>query len=210
MTAKTITKSNGKKYTNYICATHKKTGGCQNNNVSEFKLSGLVLLAIQQQVAGFIASREVAGSFTGNSQRGRKQAAIEGMIERNMQVIEENNDYLVKSYKHFDSNGVITESEYQMFKKNFNSQIQNAEDSITALRTELERLDDDTNAKRLMERFLEYENLTELNRRVVTGLIKFITVNSTTDISVNFRYASELALPLESPDNDLVSERAVV
>jgi DNA invertase Pin-like site-specific DNA recombinase len=208
MTAKTTTKSNGKVYINYICSTHKKTGECQNNNVSEIKLSALTLLAIQQQVASFIASREMAEGFAAAAMRGRKQAAIEGMIERNMQTVKDNGEYLVKSYEHF-VDGIISETEYQMFKKSFNSQIQTAEGNIDALRRELSGLEDDTNAKRLIERFMEHENITELNRRVVAGMIKSVTVNSSKDISVNFRYSNEPDLPFEAPEAVSESERAV-
>jgi len=111
------------------------------------------------------------------------------MIERNKQTIQENSDYLVKSFLHFDS-GVISESEYQMFKKSFNIQIEIAEGNIAALRNELSRLEDDTTAKRLIERFLEHGNIEELNRRVIAGLVKSVVVNSNKDVSVNFRYAS--------------------
>ena len=197
MTAKVTTKKSGKTYVNYVCSTHKKTGGCLNNNVSELKLYSLVLLAIRQQVASFMSPGEVADGLFTAALRGRKQAAIEGMIERNLQTIKENGDYLVKSYEHF-VDSIISEAEYQMFKKSFNSQIQNAEGNIASLRDELSRLDDDRNAKRLIERFMEHGNITELNRRIVTGLVKSITVTSNKDINVGFRYASDLELPREA------------
>jgi len=59
MTVKTTTKKSGKKYVNYICSTHKKTGTCQNNNVSELSLNKLVLFAIQCQVEHFTNPDEV-------------------------------------------------------------------------------------------------------------------------------------------------------
>jgi DNA invertase Pin-like site-specific DNA recombinase len=44
MTAQKTTKKSGKVYINYVCSTHKRTGECRNNNVSELTLSKLVLL----------------------------------------------------------------------------------------------------------------------------------------------------------------------
>jgi len=213
MTAKVTTKKSGKKYVNYICSTHKKSGGCKNNNVSEIKLYSLVLLAIKQQVACFMSPDEVTDGLTATALRGRKQASIESMIERSLQTIKDNGEYLVKSYEHF-VDGIISENEYQMFKKSFNSQIQAAEGSIAALRDELCRLDDDKSAKRLIERFMEHENITELNRRIVAGLVKSIVVNGNKDISVDFRYASGFDMPHEEPREDgafeYSLERAVV
>jgi len=205
MTVKTTTKKVGKKnrtgnganqveqdvrkYVNYICSTHKKTGTCQNNNVSELALGKLVLNSIQSQVQQFENPDEVVNGLTATALRGRKQASIESMIERNIQTIKENNDYLVKSYLHFDS-GVISEAEYQMFKKSFNLQIETAEGNIAALRNELSRLEDDTTAKLLIDRFLEHGNVAELNRRVIAGLVKSVVVYSNKDVAVNFRYAN--------------------
>ena len=204
MTVKTTTKKSGKKYVNYICSTHKKTGQCQNNNISEMSLNKLVLAAIRSQVEHFTSPDEVVGGLTTAALRGRKQASIENMIERNLQTIEENNDYLVKSFRHF-SDGIISESEYQMFRKSFNGQIGIAEENITALKNELNRLEDDTTAKRLIERFLEHGNIEELNRRVVAGLVKSVVVNNNKDVAVNFRYAN-FDLPYETPH----MEKAVV
>ena len=194
MTVKTTTKTTKKsgktsKYINYICSTHKKTGTCQNNNISELSLNKMVLFAIQSQVEQFTNPDELVNGLTATALRGRKQASIESMIERNKQTIQENSDYLVKSYLHFDS-GVISEAEYQMFKKSFNLQIETAEGNIAALKNELSRLEDDTTAKRLIERFLEHGNIEELNRRVIAGLVKSVVVNSNKDVAVNFRYAN--------------------
>lgn len=215
MTAKTTTKKNGKKYINYICSTHKKTGECQNNNISELSLNKLVLSAIKQQVKCFTISDKVADGLTHAALRSRKQASIESMIERNLQSIKDNSDYLVKSYEHF-ADEVISESEYQMFKKSFNSQIETAEGNIAALKGELSRLEDDTTAKRLIERFLEHGNIEEINRRIVAGLIKSINVNTNKDVAVNFRYShyygisSDFGLVTEIPSEPYETEKAVV
>jgi transcription elongation factor Elf1/stalled ribosome alternative rescue factor ArfA len=207
MTAKTTTKKGEKSYVNYICSTHKKTGECQNNNVSEKKLYDIVLDAIRQQAASFASSDDATVDFTAAAMRGRKQVAIEGMIERNLLAIKENGEYLVKSYEHFVDE-VISESEYQMFKKSFNAQIQSAEGNIASLREELNRLDSDTNARRLIERFIEQENISELDRRIVSGLIKSITVKSNNSISVQFRYVAEMEIaPFMSVIPGFIDER---
>jgi len=187
MTAKTTTKKSGKTYVNYICSTHKKTGTCSNNNISELALRKLVLFFVQQQVAYLMSPGEAAADIAAADLRGRKQAAIEGMIERNSQAIKENSEYLVASFKHYDS-GVISEDEYQMFKRSFNSQIQSAEENIAALRDEMSRLEDDLTARKQIDRFLEHGNITELDRRIVAGLLKSIVVNAGKDVTVNFRY----------------------
>ena len=187
MTVKTTTKSSGKKYTNYICSTHKKTKTCHNNNISERSLSKVVLGAIRQEVTILSDPAIITGDLTTTVLRGRKQRSIESMIERNLQVIQENNEYLVKSYEHFADN-IISEAEYHMFKKSFNSAIETAEDHIVTLKQELSRLDDDTTARLLIQRFLACGNIEELNRRIAVGLIKSVVISNNKEISINFRY----------------------
>jgi stalled ribosome alternative rescue factor ArfA len=194
MTAKATAKKSGKTYINYVCSTHKKTGGCQNNNISEKKLYDIVLAAIRQQVASLTSPDEVVSGLNAAALRGRRQASIEGMIERSLQAVKDNSEYLVKSYEHF-AGGVISEDEYKMFKNSFNSQIKAAEGNIAALQAELGRMDGSADAQKLVERFAEQGNIAELNRRVVAGLIKAITVNGSKDIGIAFRCESGFAPP---------------
>ncbi len=71
--------------------------------------------------------------------KSRKKAAIEVMIEKGLQSIAGYNDYLVKSCTHM-IDGVIAEDEYKLFRDDFRRQIENAENNISRLRREIERL----------------------------------------------------------------------
>ena len=209
MTVKTV-KKNGRSYVNYICSTHKKTGDCINNNISELELRKVVLLIIRSQIAFLMLPGEAAAGITATVLRGRKQAAIESMIDRNIRIIKDNGEYLVTSYKHL-VDGIISEDEYRLFKENFNNQIQIAETGIGNLQKELSRLEDDVIAKKMIERFLEHSNITELDRRVVAGLIKSITIDAKKDIHVMFRYEngfSENTSEFEPYSTDMEKEVA--
>jgi hypothetical protein len=146
---------------------------------------------VQQQVNFLLSPEAVVSGLSSFALHGRKQSAIESMIEHNLQIIKDNSDYLVKAYQHFATE-VISETEYQTFKRSFNSQIQTAESSIAALREELSRLGDDTYTMKMVERFLEHQNITELNRRTVAGLIKSIVVNDSKNINITLRYEAEI------------------
>jgi hypothetical protein len=110
---------------------------------------------------------------------------------------------LVKCFEHF-AGGVITEDEYHIFKATFNNQVREAENSIASLRAELDRIEDDKRGMEHLERFKEYENITELSRRAVATLIKSITVFGGKEFQITFLYAAN------SYETVIGHERAVV
>ncbi len=206
-------KKNGKAYVNFTCSTHKKHGTCKSNNISARAIEKFVLLSIQAHVASLLSVTDM-DDFGTDSLHSRKQLAIERMIAQSLQTIQDNQGYLVKSYEHF-LNGSITEDEYIMFKSSFNKQIQVAENNITALQAELLKLKDSKQGKELIERFRQYENITELTRVVVVNFIQSIIVYDHKELEIRFRYMSEYDVAnvldcVTNTDNCHSAEKAVI
>jgi DNA invertase Pin-like site-specific DNA recombinase len=208
MTVKT-TKKYGKCYINYICSTHKRHGTCTNNNISGKKVEEYTLLAIRNQIAGLISTEETAGDIGLDELRTRKKAAIEGMIEKSLLVIQEYNDYLVKSCAHM-LNGVITEDEYKIFRDDFCRQISETEKNIVNLRNEIERIEDNSKNHALIEQFKTHGNITELTRRIVVGFICSIVVHANKILEINLRYQNGFeTLPEYTSTHSCAYERVV-
>jgi len=210
MIIKTV-KKNGRSYVYFICSTHKKFGSCKNNSISDKAIGKFVLFSIKQQIASLLSADAMTGSLGMDTFQSRQQLAIEGMIENNLNIIRENKDYIVKSYEHF-VDAVITETEYTMFKANFNKQIESAENAIANLQEQSGRLKDSAHNRTLMEKFIEHENITELSRSIVVNLIECITVYGSKDFEIRFRYSGEFdcihAAPLSNRQQ--TSERSVI
>lgn len=166
----------GKRYIYYICATHKKYGTCVNNNISGAAIERLALFAIQNYISG-LAAVDVSADFGAGTLQSRKKAAIEDLIEKRLETVRENNGYIVKAYEHW-TGGVISEADYNMFHDTFRGEIAAAESNIESLRRKLECVGDDAQTRELVERFKEYGNITELDRRIVARMIERVTVNS--------------------------------
>ena len=188
MVVKTIKKPNGKSYINYICSTHKKYGTCQNNNISVKTIEGATLLTVQNHINMLLNTDKLFDGMNEAELRTRKQSAILGMIERNMQSIRDNRDLIVKTFTHLAS-GVITEDEFPVFRASFDNKIIESENNIAMLRKELDSLSDNSKITEHIERFKAYGNIKELNRRTVVTLLKSITVCGNKEIRIAFRYA---------------------
>ncbi|MDR0818242.1 MAG: recombinase family protein [Oscillospiraceae bacterium] len=186
-----ISRKNGKSYIYYICSTHKRFGTCKNVSVNAKAVERFVLLSIQNQIDGLVSVEELADGLNLDAMKSRKKAAIEGMIDTALGSIREYNDYLVKSYAHL-IDGVITDSEYRLFRDEFRRQIGDSEHNIARLRGELEQLSDDTKTRELIERFKSDGNITELTRRAVVSLIEAVIVRDSKDLEIRFRYANGL------------------
>jgi len=191
MIVKTVKKQNGTTYTNYICSTHKKHGTCRNNNISVKTIEKAVLFTVQSHVNMFLNTDEFFEGIGAVELQTRKQNSINNMIERNLQVVRDNRDLLVKTCEHLVS-GVITEDEYRIFATAFNNKIAEAENNIVMLRKEHGALADNKQASEYIERFKEYGNITKLTRRIVVTLLKSIVVNESKDVSINLRYIADI------------------
>ena len=201
MTAKTITKKNGKRYVNYICTTHKRYGTCKNNNISAIKLEESALAAIQKHIEGLLSADEIVAGAGLDELKNRKKSAMESMIAQSLQSIQEYNGYLVKACTHM-LDGVITQAEYDLFRTDFRKRIADAEKYICQLQAELER-NDLTHDERIGQ-FKAYGNITALDRRIVVGLIRAIIIHDRREIEIRLRCDSEF------DDFSAAEERAVV
>jgi len=208
MTVKTTKKKSGKSYINYICATHKRHGTCNNNNVSGMMLEEYALLSIQRQIEGLLSTDEVTKEAGLDELRNRKKVAIEGMVEKTLLTIKEYNSYLVKSVTHL-MNDTITQSEYELFRDDFRGKIDDAEKQISHLQCELERLENGFGNSELLERFKLHGNITALDRRIVVSFIQSITVYDNKNINIQLRYDNEFEI-FEFQPPVIIQERAVI
>jgi DNA invertase Pin-like site-specific DNA recombinase len=206
MVVKTATKGNGKKYINYFCHTHKKTGSCTYNNISSLALERIALEAIRQHIAMLLSAQDLSGCGLGELKE-RKRAVIEDMIGKALQSIEKNNGYIVKSCANM-LDGVLTEDEYKRYSESFTREIEKIEGHIARLRLEIEQLEDDVKTNEIIERFKEHENITELDRRVVISLIRRVVVrDGARDLEICFRFGFGHD---GSSEYDFSAERTVV
>ena len=201
MTVKTTKKGNGRVYVYYVCSTYKRYKRCQKISINNDSVEKYTLLAISKQIEGLLSADEITANIGLDELKSRKKAAIEGMIEKLLKSMQEYNGYLVKSYAHL-VDGVISQSEYELFRNDFRRKIDDAEKHIAHLQAEIVRIEDDARSRELIERFKSYGNITELNRRIVVGFIHSIVVYGSKEIEIRFRYESEFSDTLEMQEFD--------
>ena len=192
MTVKTTKKANGKAYVYYVCSTYKHYKSCKNISINNDSLEKHTLFSISKQVEGLLSADEITANIGLDELKSRKKSALEGMITKSLQSMEEYNGYLVKSIAHM-VDGIINQSEYELFRNDFRRKIDDAEKHIAHLQAEITRLEDDVRSRELVERFKSFGNITELNRRIVVGFIHSIIIYGSKEMEIRFRYDCEFS-----------------
>lgn len=187
-------KKNSKSYVYYICSTHKKCKSCTNNNISEKVIEKFALVSLQNQITSIFTTNFLEDDFGRDTLIGRKQQSIERMISTYKQSIEETKSYLVGAYEHF-VNQFVTDKEYQIIKEKYKKRIEDTEENISQLQTELRNLKSNSDIKKIIQDFKDNGNLTELSRSVVVTFIDHIIVHNKNNLEIEFRYSSQFNLP---------------
>jgi len=190
MTRKTNT-VRGKSYYYYYCRTGKKGGCTKGSMLKESDLAESVYGCIKAHVASIVS---IEALLAGN---GRQQALntlagkIELQIAENERQIEEVRKYKAKLYENMVI-GRLTAKEYKAMKAGYAADEQHLLDAIDLLQQEKEDvLAGKSDRLRWMGHFKQYEDFSELDRRMVVSFIQSITVKSKTELHITFNYQDE-------------------
>lgn len=180
--------SGNKKYTYFICSTHKANKGCSTHAIDENTLLTSVCNIIRQHIDMVLEAErllEIVDSLPENQQN---IFNYDAQIVKLKEEIERNKSFKLKLYENLQE-GMISQDEYFLFKNSYASKIQEAEHAIAAIETERRQMVS-RNREQLswMDVFKQYQNITEVTRTAVVDLIDHIEVFEEKRIHVVFRY----------------------
>lgn len=183
---------NGKKRYNYfVCSTHKRGKGCSTHSISVEELTESVLTVTKDYVASGVELTKLLDVVDSLPEQQRDVLNFDSQIVKLKEEIEKNETFKLKLFENLQD-GIITQEEYFLFKKNYSAKIRKLEDSIKLLEEDRERMLDKSRERlSWMEVFRKHANLTELDRKAVVDLIDFIYVYEDRRIEVHFRHGDE-------------------
>ncbi len=111
--------------------------------------------------------------------------------------IEKYKKFKMKLYENLEE-GIINQQEYFQYKNNYTAKINDAEETIESLKKERQEAVEGNHRDNVwISVFRRYENISELDRRVVVELIDSIEVFEGNRIQVNFKYKDECRRAIE-------------
>ncbi len=186
------TKSNGKEYVYFICSTNKQNKKeCDPHRIKEQEVYDVALAVIQAQVSLALDLERAMQELNGLTWERRELERIQSRIARQEEVIEYNKQMKVGIYEDFKTE-MITLEEYKIFKADCDKKIQDAKDAIARLNGDRNTVNAGlTGQQSWLAQFREYENIQELNRRVVIHFIERIEIDHDKQINVVLNNANQ-------------------
>ena len=199
MVRKTVP-STKKKYIYYVCAA-SKLGECSTHSISEAKLTKAVFHAIHDQIEIVLELDKVLEYIDRLPSTNRKTLNYETQISRLEEEIERCQRLKLRLYEDL-ADGIIDKAEYSEFRDSYTKTITQKKEALNRMRREYK----DMLANGITERnwvtlFREYENIDELNRRVLMALVDKIVIHENHVIEIIYKYRDEYQHAKEYADS---------
>ena len=193
-----------KEYRYYYCPTGKKHGCTNPVMIKENTLVDCVLECLKSYVRNVASLGEILSTIDQSKINRELVNQYTSQIVQNEQQLEKNMTFKSQLYENLIS-GMITKEEYTSFKAKYTRVEERIRGSIKQLKAQLDDvLENRSERLRWVNRFTEFANLTELDRKVIIQLIQSVRVVGKKEIDIRFNYEDEykramemLALPEE-------------
>ena len=160
-----------KEYRYYYCPTGKKHGCTNPVMIKESTLVDCVLECLKSYVRNVASLGEILSSIDQSKINRELVNQYTSQIVQNEQQLEKNMTFKSQLYENLIS-GMITKEEYTSFKAKYTRAEERIRGSIKQLKAQLDDVMENRSERlRWINRFTEFANLTELDRKVIIQAI---------------------------------------
>ncbi len=193
----TMVRKKAGKYTYYVCGTNKNGNGCTSHTVSQIDLENAIMEAITNQIATILNIEESLQFLRSlplkdrNVQIANEQIAIR---ENELRECEKYRRFLYEDYK----NKEISKEDYDLFRKEYTERINMLNQAIEKIKQETELLLNSEGTSNIwVEHFMQYKNVKECTRSLITNLIVRIDVYEQKRIDIEYRYQDKFLMSMD-------------
>lgn len=196
MVKKTVP-SGKKKYVYYVCSTNRLAHDCRPQGISEKELEEKVFHAVHDQIELVLNLENALEMIANLPLQNRKVFSYEAQIEKLGEEIERYQKLKLRLYEDF-ADGVVNKTEYMEFRNRYAKNIEEKQEAVKRLKKEMsDAALLGTGEKNWVTLFRQYENVTELNRRVLMSLVDKIFIYENHAIEIVFKYKDEFEKAME-------------
>jgi DNA invertase Pin-like site-specific DNA recombinase len=188
----------------YYCSTYLKRSklACTKHTIREDILKETVLKVIQLQIALALEMKQEIDKINHSNKVNKLSSRIENLLNTNKNTLLKQETILDSAYYDW-KNGDITKEQYQRIKNNTEEKVTQIKEAILELRNQQEMLKTNIHQNnQYLETFLKYQNITELDRKILVELIHKIYVYEDSRIETCFNFTDEYKLTLEFIKNN--------
>ena len=175
----------------YVCSTSLYEKTCSPHSISEEKLIEAVRKSVMHYISLIVELNEILSYV--------KTASIpqQKLYEEDLQLkmLEQESERILKIkmnlYNSF-CEGLLDEEEFKSYKKKYDASLKQTEEAIKKQRTEIADMQAALeNQQEWMKHFLVYKDREEIDRIMLTMLVKRICVDSKKRLTIHFWFADE-------------------
>ena len=183
--------SGKKKYTYYVCATHKNEKTCFSHGIRDTALTEIVLEFLKKHIRDVIDLADLlAMTDTAQLQKAKVQKLRERLDTKGAEI--DRYQRLLRSLYESLADGLIDQSEYQNLKKSYTNRRVQAEEQADAIRVEMEQeINCSDQGLGWIEEFRRYQNIEVLDRSIVVRLIERILIFRDRRVDIVYRWQNE-------------------
>lgn len=183
----------GKRYVYYNCGNNKRTHQCSPHSFSEKKLAEVVFHAIHDQIETVLHLEQVLSFIESLPGKERRVITYEVQITKVEEEIERYKRLELGLYENF-TEGIINKAEYIDFRENYRNLIAEKQEVLKRLKQEKRDASlSGSNNRAWVQLFAQYENIQELDRRVLAALVDKIFIYEDKRVEIVFKYRDEFA-----------------
>ena len=189
--------SGKKKYTYYVCATHKNEKTCFSHGIRDTALTEIVLEFLKKHIRDVIDLADLlAMTDTAQLQKAKVQKLRERLDTKEAEI--DRYQRLLRSLYESLADGLIDQSEYQNLKKSYTNRRAQAEEQADAIRGEMEQeINRSDQGLGWIEEFRRYQNIEVLDRSIVVRLIERILIFRDHRVDIVYRWQNEFQWQME-------------
>lgn len=186
-----INRSNGKEYIYYYCPTGKK-GGCKSTSmIKESELTECVQSSLKAHINSVVSLNSLITSIS-------RERINQGLVQEYTGYIKSNEEQLARVEK-FKRNlyeslvsGALSKEEFLQYKQEYSAKAEEIKKAIEDWNGKLsEVLENRGERNRWLNHFLQFAEMEEIDRSVVSRLIQSIKISADKQIEVRFNYQDE-------------------
>ena len=186
-----INRSNGREYIYYYCPTGKK-GGCKSSSmIKESELTECVQSSLKAHINSVVSLNSLITSIS-------RERINQGLVQEYTGYIKSNEEQLTKIEKFkrnlYESlvNGALSKEEFLQYKQEYSTKAEKIKAAIQGWSDKLsEVLENRGERSRWLNHFLQFAEMEEIDRSVVSRLIQSIKISADKQIEVRFNYQDE-------------------
>jgi len=186
-----VVPAGNKKYYYYVCSSNKRKEGCSAHSISVKELENTVFNAIRDYIDYVLDMEDALSYINSLPSADRTVFNYEAQIVKIQEEIERYQKMKLRLYEDL-SDGVISKKEYMDFRNQYTRLIEDRESALERVKKESRDAKTVGNSERAwVALFREYENIEEVDRRVLMALVDRIYVYENHRVEVVFRFRDE-------------------